>query len=807
MKRKRVGVVGLLLALLVASVPAQPTYADTITVDTTDDVRDAAASCNTVTITSLPGPDGVTSLREAMCAANNNSGPDSIHFNIPGCGGVCTIQPTIALPILTDDGTTINGYSQPGTAEASDGTPATLLIEIDGTDVENQNGFNITSGGNMIRGLAINHFGGIGVAIGGSTAVGNIISGNHIGTDASGSLGRGNGLGGVFIAYGATNNTIGGDTPAERNVISGNDWAGVAIYSSGTLSNTISANYIGVDANGTGDLGNSLNGIYIYGGAQANTVGGDTQGERNVISGNDRYGVRISGSHTMSNTVCGNYIGPAANGSASLANANSGVEIDGGAQNNTIGGDTQGERNVISGNDEHGVLISGGGTTGNTVCGNYIGTAANGTDDLGNSVSGVVITAGAQNNRIGGDTQGERNVISGNDHSGIEITNTDTMSNTVCGNYIGTDKDGAADLGNTFFGVNIGWGAQNNVIGGDTEGERNVISGNDMQGIRIHDSNTRGNTISGNYIGIAADGTGDLGNGLHGVDISDGAQNNTVGGDAQGERNVISGNDRSGVHIWGSGTTANTIRGNYIGTDASGTADRGNSEHGVYITDGAQSNTVGGDTPDERNVISGNVLDGIVISRSDTMGNTVCGNYIGTAANGTGDLGNAWRGIRINRGAQNNTVGPGNIIAHSGYDGVEVTGIDTTGNTVTQNSIFSNDMGIYLRDGANGGIAAPVIVATSVGSVNIVGTACPGCSVEVFENGDSDGEGETYVGTTTADAGGDFTLTIGSLSDPYLTATATDGRGTSEFSAVFTATVPLTPDVSPTYLPIILKNR
>jgi hypothetical protein len=139
-------------------------------------------------------------------------------------------------------------------------------------------------------------------------------------------------------------------------------------------------------------------------------------------------------------------------------------------------------------------------------------------------------------------------------------------------------------------------------------------------------------------------------------------------------------------------------------------------------------------------------------NRTDTMSNTVCGNYIGTDKDGSTDLGNAYFRVHIGWGAQNNTVGPGNIIAHSGYDGVEVNGSGTTGNSITQNSIFSNGMGIHLTAGANGGIAAPVIVTTTVGSVNIVGSACPSCSVEVFENGDTDGEGETYVGGTTADA-------------------------------------------------------
>ncbi len=591
------------VALVLALWPpmARPTEAAVYTVNTVVDENDGSCS------------DGDCSLRDAIILANNNFGPDTIAFNISGCGGVCTIQPTSALPTLWGGGTTIDGYTQPGALQATDTTSATLLIEIDGTNAGNSNGFQMTSAANVIKGLVINRFSRSGV------------------------------------------------------------------YISGGTGNTVSGNYIGTDATGTADLGNAWDGVSIGGGAQNNTVGGDTAAERNVISGNDMDGVRIFGS----------------------------------------------------------------GTTGNT----------------------------------------------------------------VCGNYIGTDASGTADLGNAFHGVSISGGAQNNTVGGDTAGERNVISGNDEDGVRIFGSGTTGNTVSGNYIGTDANGTADLGNADDGVDILSGAQNNIIGGDTATERNVISGNDADGVHISDSGTTGNTVSGNYIGTDASGTADLGNADDGVYISGGAQNNTIGGDTAAERNVISGNDDDGVHISDSGTTGNTVSGNYIGADASGTADLGNTGYGVRIAQGAQNNTVGPGNVIAHNSLDGVGVYGGSTISNTITQNSIFSNTMGIRLVDGANGNIAAPVIVTTTVGSVNVVGTACPGCTVEVFENGDTDGEGETYVGDTTANASGAFTLTVSSLSDPYLTATATDVvSGTSEFSAVFTATVPLAPSVGPLYLPIILRD-
>lgn len=156
MRPKRFWIASLALVLVLAL--ARPTRAATISVDTTNDVLDAAGSCSAVTVVSLPGPDGVTSLREAICAANNNTGPDTIHFNITGCGGVCTIQLTSALPTLTDDGATIDGYTQDGASPATDTAPATLLVELDGSSIANNNGFNITSSGNVIRGLTINRF-------------------------------------------------------------------------------------------------------------------------------------------------------------------------------------------------------------------------------------------------------------------------------------------------------------------------------------------------------------------------------------------------------------------------------------------------------------------------------------------------------------------------------------------------------------------------------------------------------------------------------------------------------------------------
>ena len=639
-----------------------------------------------------------------------------------------------------------------------------------------------------------------GVGIYGSGTTGNTVSGNYIGIDASGTRDLGNTSDGVKIYDAAQNNTIGGSTPGERNVISGNEWSGVGINGSGTTGNTVSGNYIGTDVSGTTNLGNNYNGVIISSSAQNNTIGGSTTDERNVLSGNGWSGVSINGNNTTDNVVSGNYIGTDVGGTIELGNTHDGVIISSGAQSNTIGGSTTDERNVISGNDHYGVNISGSGTKGNTVSSNYIGTNASGTAILGNTYDGVVIFSGAQNNTIGGSTPSKRNVISGNGWNGVGISGNDTKDNTISGNYIGTDANGTVELGNTHNGVLISSGANNNTIGSSTPSGRNVISGNGWSGVGIYGSTTKGNIVSGNYIGTDINGIVELSNSHDGVIISSSAYNNTIGGSTPGEWNVISSNGSNGVNISGS-AAGNIISGNYIGTDASGTLGLGNTSAGISITDGAQNNIIGGSTPGERNIISDNGSYGVDIKGSGTTGNTISGNYIGIDARGTVGLGNTQDGVKIYDAAQNNNIGPGNLIASNGLDGVQIEGSVTTGNTITQNSIFFNNKGIHLVNNANGGIPAPVIYAATLASTNIVGYACSDCTVEVFENSDTDGEGETYIGSATASVGGFFTLFVSSLSNPFLTATATDViSGTSEFSEMINWTERYI------HLPLVLKN-
>ena len=185
-----------------------------------------------------------------------------------------------------------------------------------------------------------------------SRASGNVVQGNYIGTDVTGSADLGNGSAGVSIDD-APENTVGGAQAGEGNVISGNH-VGIFIGSVGASGNVVQGNFIGTDATGSADLGNGDNGVQIAD-APDNAIGGLQAGEGNVISGNG-WGIFIVGAEAKGNVVQGNLIGTDATGSADLGNGVDGVLISD-APDNTIGGAQAGEGNVIAFNDFSGVAV------------------------------------------------------------------------------------------------------------------------------------------------------------------------------------------------------------------------------------------------------------------------------------------------------------------------------------------------------------------------------------------------------------------------------------------------------------------
>lgn len=676
------------------------------------------------------GDSGPGSLRQALLDANALLGADRIHFRIVGS---TTISPATPLPTVTDP-LTIDGTTQPGFK----GLPGVVL---DGSNAgANANGLLITGGNTTVRGLAIHSFAsGRGIRL--ETNGNNVIVGNYLGLGTRnlvepcdplrGSESRcgapapvGNRTG-VYVLN-SSNNRIGGTRPQDRNVISGNDQSGVFVTGSST-GNAVLGNYIGTTTNGLGAKGNN-HGVQISG-ANGNTVGGPNPAARNIISGNANVGVFLNNG-SQNNNVQGNYIGTARNGLDAVANGYSGVTISTGASNNVIGGTTAETRNLISGNAGDGINIFDVTSTNNLIVGNYVGTDAAGTLDLGNGGRGVGIYD-APANRIGGTTAGSGNVISGNSSDGIAVFGVPAAGNTIEGNLIGTDKNGVARLGNSFQGIVV-TDAVNTRIGGTSSTARNVISGNLGIGVFLNTFGAGGATgtvIQGNYIGTNAAGTAALGNTLDGVSIAS-SPNNTVGGTVAGARNIISGNG-GGIGIVDINSSGNMVQGNYIGTDVTGTARIGNGYSGLYIHR-ASNNTIGGTLPLARNVISGNAVVGVSIHDNATS-NQVVGNFIGSDATGTVDLGNGHSGVSISLSSNNNILGGTTASARNVISGNDVVGVAIAGNSsanLVQGNYIGTDVSgsISLGNGASG-------VSISQASRNTIGGTLAGARNVISGNG------------------------------------------------------------------------
>ncbi len=774
----------------------------------------------TVLNTSDSGPG---SLRQAMLDANSASGGIKIVFNIPG-SGVHKIDPLSDLPAIITP-MTIDGYTQPGSSPntLAVGDNANITIELSGNGPSStaQNAFAVDSGGTTIRGLAINHFAGDAFAIAGPAQ--DQIAGDFVGTDPTGTIGAGNGTSSaVTIGVSASDVTIGGPATADRTIVSASGYYGI-VLAAGT-GDQIQNCYVGTDASGTVQLGNDNQGIYDQG-ASNFTIGGTTAAVRNVISGNRSNGIALT--TTAGNLVEGNYIGTDSTGTVKLGNGSDGIVISVGG--NTIGGNQAGAGNVISGNAGAGILInySSAASLGNVIQGNLIGTDNSGTLPIGNMAQGINIgnsDGGGFNNLIGGTTATARNVISGNNDGGIAVEG--GTGNSVEGNYIGVDVTGNAALPNLGEGIIIG--SNSVTVGGTNSGAGNVIAANKADGIGVGGDGT---VIQGNFIGLGADGLTALGNGGNGVEVIGLVQ---IGGSLAAARNVISANIGDGIADGGAGTRPGLIQGNYIGTDSSGTQNRGNKANGISI--GTAGITVGGPDPGDGNLIAANGTKGNLLTTTGgiTLGNVILdgsadnniiqGNLIGTAANGISPLGNVGGGIIFAFGANDNTVAA-NTIAYNntsaspvgGGIAFENTQSTAIGDRIDGNSIFANTgLGIDLDDdgvtlntpggphtGPNDLQNFPVITSESTNSIAtfIGGTlnAQPGTpfTLQFFSSPVADpsgyGQGETYLGqlkgvTTDTTGNTSFTFSVRFPVDPgqFFTATATDPNGnTSEFSQGF----------------------
>ena len=383
----------------------------------------------------------------------------------------------------------------------------------------------------------------------------------------------------------------------------------------------------------------------------------------------------------------------------------------------------------------------------------------------------------------------------------IWVIGDDSNGNLIRGNFIGVDPAGGGGwptLELAAHGIHVELDAPATVIGGPAPAHRNVISGNGRHGIGFWHNKTDGFVVQGNIIGLDPTGSVAVPNRKHGVDVNFGASGGLIGGSAPGQANVISGNIDTGVELsHTTGTTANEIRGNHIGTSLDGQTaptHAANLNYGIAIEDGASANVIDGNT------VVNNAVGGIVVRNGGDNGNsganTFTGNLVGELPDGT-PAANGGAGVTL--AASQTVFGPGNVVAGNGGAGVEVTELDAIDNTITENEIRGNaGLGIDLApigstnandvgdadSGANTLLNHPEWTRST--SQVFEGTACASCVVEIFtaDGSSAAGSGASLVTSTTTDATGAFSVANPSVPiDEVVTATATDPAGnTSEFS-------------------------
>lgn len=511
------------------------------------------------------------------------------------------------------------------------------------------------------------------------------VIGNVIGLGSDGVTDLGNTDNGVYLTSGADNGEI------RSNVVSGNNGWGVRVALSTGV--TVTSNIVGLGTAGTTSVGNTSGGIFIESTSASPTITGNT------VSGNGSNGIAVSGT---GGTVKGNVVGLATDGVTIRANTGSGISVGSTASAIVVGGTGVGEANTISGNGANGIDIAGGDSC--SVVGNVIGLSVAGTAAAGNTSRGIYAYNASDSLTITGNT------ISSNGSYGMRIESSQLTA--IAGNRVGTDVSGNTGFGNLDHGISIVTSVAGPslaaTIGGTNVADKNYVLGNSGYGVEMNatapslivGNHIAGNTnsgirlvgagaatVQGNIIGINVAGTAASPNAGGGITAA-GSGAHLIGGSTAAERNIVSGNTGTGISV-SSTATGVTVRGNYVGTDAAGTAAIPNTSGGI-----STSSTTGSGVVVDANVSSGNTGVGILV---DSPSATVSGNYCGVTAAGTSALGNSTFGIRLNSNSDNSTVSgnvssgntTGGIVVDTGGDGViiksNIVGLDATMTTAISN--------------------------------------------------------------------------------------------------------------------------
>lgn len=752
-----------------------PQDVEPLVVNSVADRANAAAGgeeCDTgQTVTDSEGDERPEcTLRAAIQAANARTGRDSIAVRIPGAG-LQTITLASSLPALSEP-LVFDATTQPGYA----GSP---LVALTGTQ---EVGFELAVGGTTVRGVSVGGFSVAGIRISGPG--GNRIEASHVGL-ADGAA-RPNGTG--IVVDGSPYHVLHG------NVIAGNSGPGVLITGASAAGVGLTGNRIGTTADGSAALGNGAEGVRVDG-APGVRIGGATEAERNVIAGNGLSGVRVTGEAAGSVTVAGNFIGTDATGARTLPNdgaTTTGVVIDG-APGALIGGETEGEGNVIVGS----VSIAGPGADGARIQSNRINLSADGRTELDAEAFTGIDVRYASGIRIGGlaasPGQAPGNVIvaSGPDASGISVLGEDDPNKgpaddlRILGNLIGTDATGAVAIPVREEGILVR-GLVRNARLGEAGGGNLIVTDRDAAIVALDLGGDIGApdglAVAGNTIGMSRGGAAVLGDVTDGVRVAGnaferGVMGVSIGGPGEAGNRIAA---EAGVILVGSRTSGATVTNNVIGLLSNGLIAREAAADGITLLlaneVALEGNVVAGFErgivlASDENVLTRNRVGtneggsvsraneiGIVIPREVTgLGETIPlgnGNEVGAEGAGNVITGNASIGVLI---------GP-SVAFQSGPfltagDGRAVVRLTPSDSAALARLARPTEASHEARQRAGGGAAQTLVAFNRIG-VNLSGAVLGNGTAGVLIQ---DGRGTRLLGNTLA--GGPFGAVIGATTE------------------------------------------